>query len=710
MELNSLRKAQQIKKEEFDKINSQLQQLVSENYQTLLNTSESVIKLSQISHFLNNQIKVINDTMQTLKPIEEVKEETKPKTTNEKFLEFLMLYETVSDFLEQKEYLKASQHYIEMMKNKDNLLANKRYGSYLSKRMRILCSSEKKIVDVVKQLFAGDINSIDENKVIEAFVVFVKHSNQRLVDIFQIILLQRRQTIIQMSQLHETKEMNQQQTTDVLSKIYNYILDTYDFIRKYFTVDYEGKMQLMYNNTYRESNDYFLNFTENIDDNLLQWKRVVQQEIGTLIISQFDAINDIHLLKEIAMDLVKIKKERNEDDLIFDSIFYIPLNRRISTILKDIWKKEFGVFQNKNTLQPNTLKTKVNLNALFFESGEVKTSNELASSFVDNKAVEQFSETFENCFAKISNELNEIYNEDGSNKHPEIFSLDKTKDEVFAQGFLLWCDNLTEELFQMNNEVDRNKSNGVVFKTLLFDFLSYSCFVHQCTNIVLTQSEILKQQSHSIIIIKEALSLLSYKSGQYFFDTILTNLRVAFLKDAAMEQFGYNVVKNIVWKRVAFNDEYYLTVSNPSYITDRFYSRMNCVLGCLGNVESSLMVYCHTQIINVLMRKFDDYMRIENKDFTIQFICDLMTMRYGLLKANELFFNELEKYFVPLQLMEKLRNQFEQSLAKIEQKVEELKQFFDDIEFCLYFNDSKTIAIEYYERKTSVYPLIFFKN
>ena len=118
----------------------------------------------------------------------------------------------------------------------------------------------------------------------------------------------------------------------------------------------------------------------------------------------------------------------------------------------------------------------LNLNSLFFESGEVKTTNELASSFIDTTAVEKFAEIFENCFVKISNELNEIYNEDGTNKHPEIFSLDKTKDEVFAQGFLLWCDNLTEELFQMNNEVDRNKSNGVVFKTLLFA-IAYVLFV-----------------------------------------------------------------------------------------------------------------------------------------------------------------------------------------------------------------------------------------
>ena len=281
MELNSLRKAQQIKKEEFDKINSQLQQLVSDNYQTLLNTSESVIQLSQISHFLNAQIKVITDTMQTLKPLEEVKEEIKPKNTNERFLEFLMLYETVSDYLEQNEYLKASQHFIEMMKMKDALLTNKRYGSYLSKRMRILLSSEKKIIEIVKQLFTGDITTVEENKMIEAFVVFVKHTNQKLVDIFQLILLQRRQTIIEMSQLHqsnqsiennENNKSTQTRTSNVLQHIYNYILDTYEFIHKYFTVDYEGKMQLLYNNTYKETNDYFLNFTENIDR--FQFKKV----------------------------------------------------------------------------------------------------------------------------------------------------------------------------------------------------------------------------------------------------------------------------------------------------------------------------------------------------------------------------------------------------------------------------------------------------
>ena len=76
-ELNSFRNSQKIIKEEYARINAQLQELVSDNYQTLLNTSESVINLSKISHYLNDQIKMVSDTMHTLRPIEEVKEEVK---------------------------------------------------------------------------------------------------------------------------------------------------------------------------------------------------------------------------------------------------------------------------------------------------------------------------------------------------------------------------------------------------------------------------------------------------------------------------------------------------------------------------------------------------------------------------------------------------------------------------------------------------------
>ena len=54
----------------------------------------------------------------------------------------------------------------------------------------------------------------------------------------------------------------------------------------------------------------------------------------------------------------------------------------------------------------------------------------------------------------------------------------------------------------------------------------------------------------------------------------------------------------------------------------------------LETIESDLILYVHIQIINVLIRKFDDFMKMESKDFTIQFLCDLLNMRYSLLKET----------------------------------------------------------------------------
>ncbi|BFU19932.1 hypothetical protein KM1_042860 [Entamoeba histolytica HM-3:IMSS] len=699
MELNSLRTDQKIKKEEFEKTNKQLQQLVSDNYSTLLGTSESVIQLSKISHFLSDQLNIVSIAMGKLKPIEEQKKVEVPKTLKEQFLEFLMVHETVSDYLQNEEYLRASITFNEIMKTKDILMTNKRYNSYLSKRMRVILSTEKDIIETIKTLFGCSLIEKEENKVIEAFVVYVKHTNQRLSDVLQDLLLQRRVSII---------SMLQDKTSNCLPDIYNYILDTYLFVRKYFTLDNEGKMQLLYNSTYKETNDYFLNFKDNIEDSLLQWKRLVQQEIGDGIISQFNSLENIESVKKIAIQLVNLKKERKEEDLIYDSIFFIPLNRRINVVVKELWKREFGVFQSRHTLPPNALKTKVNLNTLFFEPGIIKTQKELSNAFVDCKAVEVFVQSFEYCFEQIQKELDEIYNEDGTNKNPEIFTLEKKREEVFGEGFISWSENLNEELYQMNNEMEKNKTNPSIFKELLLEFLSYCCFIHQCCSKVLRESKSLQGNIyHSLIIIKETLTGLSYKAGQYFFDTILMNLRVPFLKDASMESYGFGIVKNIVWKKVDYNQGYYLTVSNPSYITERFYSRMHLVLSCLGTVSSPLILYVHSHITIVLLKRFEDYLRSYGNDFAPQFVCDLMIMRYSLLKTNEILCKELNDICLSLSLIEKSTTYLNNTLNKINEEIEDLKKYFDDIDFCLYFNDSKEIATEYYTTKCSLFPTLF---
>ncbi|ELP95111.1 hypothetical protein EIN_254750 [Entamoeba invadens IP1] len=654
------------------------------------------MKLADISHFLTNQLQLVKSSLAKLTlPKQEVVPE-KPKNAKSQFLDFLMVHETVSNYLEDNKFLEASKCFIDTFALKDVLMLNKRYKNYLSKRMRILSSTENVIIDAIKRNFDGAVLSMKEDLVVECFVVFAHHTHSKLNDIFHLILAERKSWVE--SYLKENND---------LQVVYNYIIDTYQFIRKYFTPDFEGKMQILFNSTYSSSEDVFISFNENTENLLLQWKRSVLNDVGDLINGSISKLETVKDVKTIGVTLHEIKVNRKEEDLIFDSMFFIPINRRMNAVLKELWMKLFDIFTSHNTLPNNTIKTKVNMNNLFFENGVMVGQNELSSAFVNKSSVDSFFLKFEECFQKIEVELNEVYNEDGSAK-TLVFELEKKRDEVFAVGFVKWSDSIIEELFTMSTEMEKSKNSPSVFKDNLMVFLGYSCLLHQCCWRVLKESTTLKDYTKNVFTtVREALTNLCVKSGQYFFDTILTNLRIPFLREAGMETMGYSPVKNIIWKKVEFRDSFYYTVNGLSYITDRFYNKMHLVASCLGDIGAIMALYIHSQVISVLLKRYEDYLKVYGADFAVQFLCDVMVLRYILLQTHKVAFSELKEFSVPFALVDKMDRMQDSMLEKISSEIEEIRKYLDDIDFVLYFNDSKAIGVEYFRHKTTTFSSLF---
>ncbi|KAL7715436.1 Uncharacterized protein QTN25_007058 [Entamoeba marina] len=673
---DNLRSQKQIKAAELSSINSELQHLITDNYTTLLGTSQSVMHLSKISHFLTSQLDLIRSSLPTLEPVNETIQEEKPKTQKSQFLEFLMIHETVSDYLEENNFLEASNQYELVMEKKDSLLANKKYSNYLSKRLRVLDHTKSLILSSTRSYFrdlSKNILSLNEQTAFNSIIVHAHHAITTPNTLLTTFLSERHHHLLNSV------------LVSPLTSTYTYILDTYFITKKLFNIKTLEQLQLLANSNFKQSLDFLT--VPNVDEELLLWKRRIQTDITPKIVEVLNGMSIIELVT-IAKELQELREQ--DEELIFETLFELCFKRKIEELMDEVWRIK-GIWKDRWEIKENSLHVRTNLSNLFFEGKEWKNCGVV---LVGN--VSQTVEELVNIVNEVRNEIDIVFDMKELAFGNE-FVLRRTKDEVFTQGFINWTDKLLEELYQMSVTLETNKTNPTVYRNSLMEYLCYSCFIHQCSQQTLLHPTLQKSEKNYQQILK-TLSTLAFRSGQTFFDGILTSLRVPFLKDATMENTGYSPIGNIVLRKVAVEDNYYLTTSQPTYFTDRFYNKMNSVVSCLGNVGPSILLYVQIQTCSILINRHEEYLKNYGQQYAIQLLTDITIMQRSCSKVHYYFNTHLKQFHTELHIIEKLHLMYSDLNKRFESLLNKTRTFIEEIDFFVYLNDAKLVADDYYKR------------